>query len=158
MQAKMNYSNLGVFYILKKNSLNRLLGGIIFLMGADLSTSSLRSIHSRCFSVSKSLPPILSFSVLKFVTTTPMNKFKKKKKPTIKNNMQKKLQKGDLDVTAEQLMSPAVIENIKISYQPAVVDITKRVIMALGMSSKVQMLLIHSPPAERHSHFELTSP
>lgn len=34
-------------------------------------------------------------------------------------------------------MSPAVIENTSMSYQPAVVDITNKVIMALGMSSKL---------------------
>jgi hypothetical protein len=87
MQKNMIFSNTGLLYNLKKNSLKRFVGGIIFLMGADLKTSNFKSIHSLCFSVSKSLPPILSFSVLKFVTTTPMKRFKKKKKPTIRNKM-----------------------------------------------------------------------
>lgn len=87
MQEKINFSNAGLLYNLKKNSLNELVGGIIFLMGADLSTSNFKSIHSLCFSVNRSFPPILSFSVLKFVTTTPIKRFKKKKKPTIRNNM-----------------------------------------------------------------------
>lgn len=87
MQKKMNFSNAGLLYNLKKNSLMQFLGGMIFLMGADLNTSNFKSIHSLCFSVNKSFPPILSFSVLKFVTTTPMKRFKKKKKPTIRNKM-----------------------------------------------------------------------
>lgn len=57
------FSNWGWLSILKNQRRNRFFGGWIFLMGADRRTRSFRSIHSLYYSVSKSLPPILSFSV-----------------------------------------------------------------------------------------------
>jgi hypothetical protein len=94
--TKIVFSNWGWLSILKNQRRKRSFGGWIFLMGADLRTRSLRSIHSLCYSVSKSLPPILSFSVWKFETTTPTKRLRKKKNPMIMKRMKKKLQNGDL--------------------------------------------------------------
>jgi len=71
------------------------------------------------------------------VTTTPIKRFRKKKKPTMRKKMKKKLQNQLLSSTAIKSISVDVIPFRRTSYQPAVVAITNRVIMAFGMSSKV---------------------
>ena len=94
MLRRMKRSKIGCWTKRKAERLKRLFGDCIFLRGAARRTRSFRSIHSRCFSVKRSLPPSLSCSELKVVTTTPMKRFRKKKKPMIRNRMKKSDQKG----------------------------------------------------------------
>lgn len=70
---------------MKKKTLKQFSGFLNFLMGEDLNTKSLSSIHSFYFSVNRSFPPSLSCSVLKVLITTPTKRFKKKKAPTTVN-------------------------------------------------------------------------
>jgi hypothetical protein len=68
-------------------ALNLLSGDLSFRMGSDLSTRSLKSIHSFYFSVKRLFPPILSCSMLNVLMTTPTNRFMKKKQPTMTKTM-----------------------------------------------------------------------
>lgn len=49
------------------------------LTGLELITSNLKSSHSFCLSVSKLLPPIFSFSLLKVDITTPTKRLRSMK-------------------------------------------------------------------------------
>lgn len=57
------------------------------MMGVDFRTNILVSSHSLYFSVSKSLPWSLSYSLLNILITTPTKRFIKKKAPMIVKNM-----------------------------------------------------------------------
>jgi hypothetical protein len=137
MLANIKFWNQLLSYILKKKRRNSFSGALSFLIGAHRKTRSLRSIHSLYFSVSKSFPPILSFSVLKFVTTTPMKRLRKKKKPMIMKNIKKIVQKIERSALATKSISVEVRLLSITSVQPAVVDMTNKVIIALGMLSKL---------------------
>jgi len=123
MHIRMEFSNTLWSYILKHIFLIIFSGGFIFFNGLELITSNLMSIHSFCLSVRRLLPPILSFSLLKLLITTPTKRLSKKNDPTMMKIMKNRAQYGFILSIITSSISVAAMAEYIILDHPVVVDI-----------------------------------